>query len=80
MSCNRAGTFGILFLRCRFGGTEASATRYFTFALMSDRLSPNLDTLAHELFVVEQQMLLQSGRRYVAAPGCFADRNVAVPA
>lgn len=80
MSCNRAGALRHTFPPLPLWGIEASATRYFAFALLSDRLSPNLDTFAHKLFVVEQQMLLQSVRGYIAAPSGFADRDVAIPA
>lgn len=52
--------FSIFFHPCHFGGMEASTACYFAFALLFDRLFPNLNTLAHELFVVKQQMLLQS--------------------
>lgn len=52
--------FSIFFHPCHFGGMEASTACYFAFALLFDRLFPNLNTLAHKLFVVKQQMLLQS--------------------
>ena len=39
---------------------EASTACYFAFALLFDRLFPNLHPLAHKLYVVKQQMLLQS--------------------
>lgn len=60
VSCDRIGALQHIFHPCHFGGMEASTACYFAFALLFDRLFPNLNTLAHKLFVVKQQMLLQS--------------------